>query len=305
MSETVQFDKQHWHYLTDLSQDRGKTLLEKYQLPKKFLKYTRDVKERARLEYDADSGFWLLIFRIIHHDNKLGYGTVPIAFICDDTDLFAIQLHGGQDMAQIKAAVLKLIEEETTSSTLSVLYQLLTLLTEQFFDAIDAINDRRTKLENRKGRPTNKAINQLTELGKSLVYLTTATNNNLVAVRQFKLSAEGKDQLIELKDFERSHLKDAIIELEQAQDMAQLATDVIDRVSNAYNNILNNNLNETMRFLTVWSIVLAIPPIISGFYGMNVKLPLAKQPFSWLFTIILSLAGVGIMIWHLYRRRDL
>ena len=35
--------------------------------------------------------------------------------------------------------------------------------------------------------------------------------------------------------------------------------------------MMNNNLNDTMKFLTVWSLVLTIPTILTGFYGMNVR----------------------------------
>ncbi|MGO2893162.1 MAG: CorA family divalent cation transporter, partial [Enterococcus devriesei] len=59
--------------------------------------------------------------------------------------------------------------------------------------------------------------------------------------------------------------------------------------SGTYNNVLNNNLNDTMRILTVLSVLLTIPTIVSGFFGMNMPLPLEHDAFGWVITIAVSL----------------
>lgn len=53
--------------------------------------------------------------------------------------------------------------------------------------------------------------------------------------------------------------------------MANLALEVINSVSDAMGNLSNRDLNWTMKVLTVYSIVLTVPTIVSGFYGENVK----------------------------------
>src|SRR5699024_7055483 len=76
------------------------------------------------------------------------------------------------------------------------------------------------------------------------------------------------------------------------------------------NNMMNNNLNDTMKFLTVWSLVLTIPTILTGFYGMNVSLPILKNSFDWILIIVLM---VVLMVWlvvlmkkhHIYERGNL
>ena len=58
--------------------------------------------------------------------------------------------------------------------------------------------------------------------------------------------------------------------------------------------MMNNNLNDTMQFLTVWSLVLTIPTILTGFYGMNVKLPIFNAAYDWIVIVILM---VALMVW--------
>ncbi|MBY7146619.1 magnesium transporter CorA family protein, partial [Levilactobacillus brevis] len=45
----------------------------------------------------------------------------------------------------------------------------------------------------------------------------------------------------------------------------------------------------------IWSLVLTIPTIITGFYGMNVRLPFASDAISWIFTVLLMLGLMGIV----------
>ncbi|MGY0303539.1 CorA family divalent cation transporter [Limosilactobacillus fermentum] len=75
---------------------------------------------------------------------------------------------------------------------------------------------------------------------------------------------------------QQSDLDDVIIEAQQGLEMAQMTSDVTGRVSDAYSKVLDSNLNQTMKFLTVYSIILSIPPIVSG-CGKRQVPPLCQQ----------------------------
>lgn len=86
--------------------------------------------------------------------------------------------------------------------------------------------------------------------------------------------------------------------------MFDVVGDVVSETESAFGNILNNKLNQTMQFLTVWSLILAIPPIVSGFYGMNVKLPFADRSEAWFYTLVITLLLVVWMFLHIrFNRR--
>ncbi|MFR8085908.1 MAG: CorA family divalent cation transporter, partial [Leuconostoc gelidum] len=62
----------------------------------------------------------------------------------------------------------------------------------------------------------------------------------------------------------------------------------------------NRDLNWTMKVLTVYSIVLTVPTIVSGFYGENVKwLPFAASQDGWWISIVITLilmAAVSLVL---------
>ena len=61
----------------------------------------------------------------------------------------------------------------------------------------------------------------------------------------------------------------------------------------AFASVISNNLNIVMKILASITIVISIPNIIAGFYGMNVEgLPLAQ--FFW-FPVVLSLGLMGVV----------
>jgi Mg2+ and Co2+ transporter CorA len=92
-----------------------------------------------------------------------------------------------------------------------------------------------------------------------------------------------------LSDQEKERLDDVLIEAQQLVEMTKLSSQILQQLSGTYNNVLNNNLNDTMRILTVLSVILTIPTIVSGFFGMNMPLPLEHNAFGWIITIIVSL----------------
>jgi magnesium transporter len=298
-------NQQTWTQVADLNPVTIGALTQDFKLPEKFIGYMKDKRERARLEYDEITGFWLLIFREIYLLPNQQYETLPMSFVFNQHQLITASIKPDHYADQAIPELTQAIQDHRIDTTFELLCAYILRMVTAYFDAIDAIDDARTNLEDISGRPTDKEITQLTNLSKSLVYITTATNNSLIALRQLQLSSDSRRDVLTLNAKEKARLGDAIVEVSQALQMAQIATDIVDRVENAYNNMLNNRLNETMRFLTIWSIVLMIPPIVSGFYGMNVKLPLADGPFAWILTIIWSLLAIGLLIWRFYRNSDL
>ena len=70
-----------------------------------------------------------------------------------------------------------------------------------------------------------------------------------------------------------SILRDVNVELHQASGMVHELKQLNEKVSDILSNVVNNNMNQVMRVLTVWSIILTIPTIITSAWGMNVPVP--------------------------------
>lgn len=69
-----------------------------------------------------------------------------------------------------------------------------------------------------------------------------------------------------------------------------MTLEILEKLTVIHNNILNNDLNDTMPLLTVVSLLMTIPSIVTGFFGVNVPVPtfFTDSPYGWVLVILLS-----------------
>ena len=85
--------------------------------------------------------------------------------------------------------------------------------------------------------------------------------------------------------------------------MANIYTNILNGTMDAYGSIISNNLNITIRRLTLITIILMVPTLIASFYGMNVPLPLMDEPYTAALIIFLSVVISLLVAWYFQRKR--
>ncbi|MBN1201036.1 MAG: magnesium/cobalt transporter CorA [Anaerolineae bacterium] len=95
---------------------------------------------------------------------------------------------------------------------------------------------------------------------------------------------------------------DILDHLFKAWDIVEDHLEVINGLSDMANTLVSYRLNEVMRILTVISVIMLPLTLISGIYGMNVKLPLMRYPGTFLFVMGLMFAIVISMLLYFRRR---
>jgi magnesium transporter len=144
----------------------------------------------------------------------------------------------------------------------------------QYLRKIDNISN---KIENDLQKSMrNKELSQLLQLEKSLVYFSTSLKSNeTVLEKMLKMEA--------IKKFEEDQdlLEDVIIENKQAIEMTGIYSSILSGMMDAFASIISNNLNIVMRSLTIITISLAVPTMISGFFGMNVPILWSGSAFAF------------------------
>ena len=97
---------------------------------------------------------------------------------------------------------------------------------------------------------------------------------------------------------------DVAIESKQAMEMCNIYKDILTVTMDAYGSMISNNANDSMKKLTVITVLLAIPTMIAGFWGMNVVVPGqigedgSSSVWFWIIlaaTLVLTVA-VGIFL---------
>lgn len=139
----------------------------------------------------------------------------------------------------------------------------------------------------------SQELYRLIAIDKSLSAIDNAVHNNrkvldkLVASDQFNRSGEAKDIL-----------HDVMVESLQAESMVNQAIRIVDLLNDVFGNVISNNLNQVMKVLTSITIILTIPTITAGLWGMNTTIPMEHNDQGFMIIIIISiLISVLVAIW--------
>ncbi len=70
----------------------------------------------------------------------------------------------------------------------------------------------------------------------------------------------------------------------------------ITSIRNAYGTIANNVLNQRMKTLTMLTLLVALPNVFYGMYGMNITLPFADEPWAYAFILSFTVVVVALVL---------
>lgn len=291
------FDQNFWMNVPRDDVMGIKNLKEEYGISDEMLTYSLDKNERARVEYDTLDDILLLVTNVPHQQKiENHYETSPVAFILKENGLFTFTT---QNTEYVIRLIRSILDRDSEINVYSLLFRTLFLISDSFFPLIEEVNSERQRLNQKlREKTTNRNLLALSDLEVGLVYLVTGTKQNVVLLEQIKALAIYR----KLTEKEKEQLDDALIEAKQAVEMTNLASQILDQLSGTYNNLLNNNLNDTMKFLTVWSLILTVPTIVTGFFGMNLQLPFTHFVFGWGIALFISLILSVWMLIALWRR---
>ncbi|HCN74365.1 magnesium transporter CorA family protein [Pseudolactococcus plantarum] len=256
---------------------------EQYNIDEEIVDYSLDKNERAHLDYDQATNTFVLIFNVLNRSKVAHhYETIPMTFIVKDDTLLTVTNTNNHYICDM---MIKQVASKEISSIFHFLFSSLFSVVDSFFPYIEEM-DRDIKRINLKlkEKTTKQNLLSLSDLDTGIIYLVSSSKQNVVLIEQVRAH-----QIFRLlTESEKERLDDVLIETKQLSEMTQLSSQILQQLSGTYNNILNNNLNDTMKLLTVLSILMTIPTIITGFFGMNMPLPLEHNIFGWAITIVMS-----------------
>ncbi|MBC2185240.1 magnesium transporter CorA family protein [Listeria sp. FSL L7-0253] len=272
---------------------------EQYQIDNEVIAYSIDRNERAHFEYDQKTNTFVVVFNVPDQrkiDNH--YETIPMVFIIKDEQLITIT---NNDNQYITRKMKRYLADSDAVTVFQFLFSSLYFIMDAFFPYVEEMDmDRRMINDKLKIKTTKKNLLSLSDLETGIVYFVSASKQNAALLEQMKAHLIYR----ELNEVEKEQFEDALIEAKQLVEMTGLSSEILQQLSGTYNNILNNNLNDTMKILTALSILLTVPTIITGFFGMNMPLPLEHNVFGWLITILISVVlwfGLSFILRKLMR----
>lgn len=289
-------EKNLWIDLIHPTQDEIALISEKFDVDPDLIIAPLDQEERPRLEaYDGQVLVLIGTPQFREEEPQILYNTLPLAIIITERVLITVCL---KKSALVDEIIRSKNPPDINKRTRLVL-QLLYNNARQFLTFLTDINKRSNAIEQHLHKSMrNEELIKLLGLEKSLVYFTTTLRSNEIVLEKLlrnylrKIHDEESEVTIRvLKKYEEDEelLEDVITENKQAMEMGDIYANILSGTMDAFASIISNNLNIVMKFLAMLTIIMAVPTIVTSFFGMNVTLPLQGWPYA-------SLAVIGITV---------
>ena len=270
-----------------------------------FVRSALDEEETSRIDYDDDVNQALIIVDYpcaedaedMQDPAMLQYTTMPISFFSLPAKNLVVTL-SLQDNPIVTDMAAGRVRGLNTRLRTRFLLQMLLRVSQSYLIALRRIDALSTKTEQRLyGSMRNEELLQMLSLEKSLVYFSTSLKSAEVTLNKIM-----HGHLITLYEDDQDLMDDVMIEVHQAQEMCNIYSNIL----SAYASVISNNLNIVMKVLTVITIVMAIPNMIFGFWGMNVDLPFAASPLfnTWVFPLVLAVV-LCLVCAYVFKRKGL
>jgi magnesium transporter len=280
-----------WIYGANVEQDDIALVCEHYQLDPGVLKDVRDKNELPRAEYNQ--GILYVFVRTPHETSRGSIVTTPFLAVLKGSLLITLSSKEYVQPHELFAEM-----KIDMKSTKHVFLQLVSYVINQYEGYIHATGGyiHNTEQRLRTHEVDNKDfINFVTVEHDLNEYHTNLTALQALLGRLH----DNRHALFSDKDCE--FIEDIILHVNQLLVSTDSHKNTIDSIRNAYTTISNNTLNQRMKKLTLLTLLIALPNVFFGMFGMNVVLPLAEEP--WAYSIITGFSIAVVLLVAVIMRR--
>lgn len=295
LHEIYDYEDGAWIVLTEPERDELEEVARKYEIDIADVRAAMDDEESSRIDINDD--YAMLLFDIpsveVRHKQEV-YTTIPIGMILTGNVIITIC---SEDSPILQQFMNNFVKGFDTRNQIRFCYQIL-LRTGIFYQAyLRVIDKKRLEIEERISKGVADVdIMNLHELESTLVYFDTSLRANKIVLERFSRYGRNKHT-----EDDEELLDDVLIESQQAIEMTQIYRDITRGTRELLSSVMDKKLNNVMKYLASITLVMAIPTIISGLYGMNVDtewMPLAHTPYGFgiICGITFSICFVMIII---------
>ena len=142
---------------------------------------------------------------------------------------------------------------------------------------------------------------------EKLIYLSEVEQGFYVyniALRNLDYVVENLKEDEQFEQYEE-YMTRILQEINFTLDLSSSYCEICKTTGGTYSSYIGNNMNITMKLLAAVTILITVPNMIFGFYGMNVKLPFQEAGFFALGTIFVIMMVLMVILWKYLKKKVL
>lgn len=264
-------DKGLWVDGNEITAEEIDQLAKTYNLARNVVYDVRDRQELPRVEFVDDDTYVFL--RAPWLANSGHVATAPMLALARSDQFFTLGLKGTVLPETVAQIILPTTAANTTDWLLGVIATVVSDYQELLKHTERGINETAGRLR------SHEVTNQ------DFVHFVVVEDN----LNTYHMNLDGILAVVHrLRDADhpglaesREALNDIALQIKQLLVAVDSYGGRVVSIKSAYSTIANNRLNQRMKTLTVLTVLITLPNVFYGMYGMNVVLPFAKEPWAY------------------------
>ena len=293
ITEINEFSEGCWVNMVHPSSDELAAIAKVAEVEEEFVRAALDPEESSRVDTEDEQLLMIVDIPMVEkssvEDGGQMFSTIPMGIVVAQNAVITVCLEDSIILRSIAEGAVKGVH---TALRTRFVFQILLRIAGRFLKNLRMIERDYDSLK-------NEELIQLLGLSKSLVYFSSSLKGNEVTMEKVL-----RGRVLKLYEDDRDILEDALIEVRQAIEMANIYSNIMAGTMDAYASVVSNNLNIIMKVLTILTIIMTIPNIVFGFFGMNIGE--GRIPGDWIWWIPLAITVVGCFFaWYMLKKKNL
>lgn len=294
--EIEEYAPQCWINCTCPTEEEIEYLISNFSLDPEFARSALDEEESSHVDSEDENVLMIVDSPVVNKAGKnFTYYTMPLSIIITRENIITISVKENSIIEEFSEGLIRnvCIEEKNRFAL-----QIMLRMAGKYLQYLKQINKITERVEEKlKKTMKNEELMQFLEIEKSLVYFSAS----LRAIRGM-IGKIKRGKYIKLNEDEHDLIEDLSIEFTQAQEMSEIYMSILSSTMDTFSSVISNNLNVVMKILASITLILSMPTIISGIYGMNNEgIPGGK---AWEVPFVLM--GLSMLVtWAILRKKDM
>jgi len=292
LEEKEKFQKGVWIHAENPTPEEITTLIKVHGLDEGLVADALDEDEMPRFERDGE-----LVYIYVRAAVALSGGafdTLPLLIVYGPDSVITISL---RKLPHFAAFVTEKLDFTTTHHT-RLMLQILNQFAEQYDKYITVTSKQIKAIRNRlRGHEIrNKDFIDFVTIEDEINEFLAALLPASATLRRMKLGRS-----IDLDEEDRDIIEDLELSITQSIETCRSNTKSIINIRQAYSSISSNNLNRSIKILTIVTVMITLPNIFFSMYGMNINLPFADV--EWAFGALLVVVVLVLILSYIILKR--
>jgi magnesium transporter len=282
-----------WVAGASLSDSEIDGLIERYGLDANVVYDVRDRGELPRVEYSDDTAYVFLRSASLSKAGKIQ--TLPLLCILKNGSFLTLSIGESIVPESVALSTLPITTDHTQTLLLGVTAAVVASFEDIIAHTARSITDTANRLKTHD--ITNGDFIHFVTVEGNLNHCRMNLDSTLAMTH--RLRENKRDQLdndsLEALDDIALHIQQLLVSIE-----SHLTS--VESIRNAYSTIANNTLNQRMKTLTVFTVLITLPNVFFGMLGMNMVLPFPIDQ-TWVFPTVLGVTTLVILMVYLIGKR--